>query len=196
MVGCSINLAQSTIYNKKNKREIKIMKIMENIFMFDVESTSLHGRAIAVGAVVADLNGKIIDSLEVLSTESLNRCCDFVKKNILPNLEGMPTVNSDRALINEFWKFYDKYRENSEIWSDVNYPVETNFLEMVYRNDPENRWSKMPYPLMDASNYIPENIDRVLMAQSSLKEKLRKHNPKDDARASLHCLFEFYFNGV
>jgi hypothetical protein len=36
---------------------------MKNIFMFDVESQSLHGEGFAFGVVVADPNGKIIDSL-------------------------------------------------------------------------------------------------------------------------------------
>jgi len=40
---------------------------MKNLFVFDVEATSLHGVGFAFGAVVIDTKCNILDRIELLS---------------------------------------------------------------------------------------------------------------------------------
>lgn len=160
---------------------------MKNIFLFDVESTSLHGTGFAVGAVVVNKDGTEIDRFELLSKEGAEKVGDWVKENVLPSLSEMPTCETDKELREAFFSFYIKHKETSEIWSDVNFPVETNFLHAIVNDAPNEREWSMPYPLKDASTIIDINIDRC--AECGLSN-LRKHNPLDDSRASVYLLLK------
>ena len=165
-------------------------KMKKNIFMFDVESTTLHGSAFAVGAVVVDPEGQEIDRFELLSKEGMDLCGDWVKKNVIPHLGSMPTCEKDKELRDKFFEFYVKHKDNAQIWSDVNFPVETNFLSAIVADSPEDRQWAMPYPLMDASWLVNIDIDRV---EACGIEGLRKHNPLDDSRASVALLLKHLY---
>ncbi len=159
---------------------------MKNIFLFDVESTSLHGTGFAVGALVSDANGTILEKFELLSLEGSIKVGDWVKDNVLPNLSDMPTCETDIELRTAFYEFYMKHKETSEIWSDCNFPVETNFLSAIVNDDIEKREWNMPYPLKDVSTLVSVDIDRC----EKYPTILRKHNPLDDSITSLYCLME------
>lgn len=160
----------------------------ENILVFDVESISLHGSGFAVGAIVVNRGGIEIDSFELLSKEGLENVNDWVKANVLPHLKDMPRCDSDFILRDKFYEFYMKYKETAEIWSDCNFPVETNFLSEIVKDDFENRQWNMPYPLKDISTIVDINIDRALECGIN---NLKKHNPFDDAKASAYLLLQY-----
>jgi hypothetical protein len=159
-----------------------------NLFMFDVESTSLHGSGFAVGAVVMTSQGAEVDRFELLSLEGASKAGEWVKENVLPSLRNMPTCETDRELRDRFFEFYMRHKETAQIWSDVNFPVETNFLHKIVKDDPEKREWLMPYPLYDASTIVPVEIDRN---EASKLTGLRKHNPLDDSIASLTVLLNY-----
>lgn len=172
---------------------------MKNIFMFDVENVNgLYGEGFAVGAIVSDLKGNIIDTFELksLEIESKNRN-KWVADNVIPYLKEMKFVKSGLDFRNKFYEFYLKYKEDSYIFSDCNYPVETKFLNDVVNDNKEEREWKMPYPLYDVCNFVKVNIDRTekynkdnsgYILQDVATRKLRVHNPFDDSKASLYCL--------
>lgn len=160
---------------------------MDNILLFDVESTSLHGTGFAVGAIVVNKGGSEIDRFELLSKEGAGKANDWVKENVLSNLSDMPTCETDKDLRNAFYDFYMKHKETAEVWSDVNFPVETNFLSAIVNDNVSEREWSMPYPLKDASTIVDVSIDRC--AECGI-EGLRKHNPFDDSRASVYFLLK------
>ena len=160
----------------------------ENILVFDVESTHLHGSGFAVGAIVVNKgNGTEVDRFELLSKDGESFASDWVKENVIPHLKDMPFCNTDRELRDAFYEFYMKHRETSDIWSDCNFPVETNFLSAIVKDDFEARQWNMPYPLKDISTIVDIEIDRAI--ESGITG-LRKHNPLDDARASAYFLLK------
>jgi hypothetical protein len=160
---------------------------MDNILLFDVESTSLHGTGFAVGAIVVNKGGTEIDRFELLSKEGAEKANEWVKQNVIPTLSDMPTCETDKELRDAFFNFYLKHKETAEVWSDVNFPVETNFLHAIVKdNIAEREWS-MPYPLKDASTIVDVSIDRC--AECGIAD-LRKHNPLDDSRASVYFLLK------
>jgi hypothetical protein len=161
----------------------------ENILVFDVESTSLHGTGFAVGAIVINRGGTEIDRFELLSIEGATAANDWVKQNVLPHLKDMPTCAYNGTLRDKFYNFYMKHKDTAEVWSDCNFPVETNFLsEIVKDNFAERQW-QMPYPLKDISTVVDIDIDRIKEYGVS---DLRKHNPLDDARASAYVLLKYF----
>lgn len=164
----------------------------KNIFVFDVESTSLHGKAFAVGVIVIDCNtGREIDHLLLKSKESEKDASDWVKQNVIPFLQSVPSVETDKEMRDQFWAIYQKYRKDSYIWADVAYPVETNFLEQVYGDDPAQREFEMPYPLHDIADHLDAEIDRANFSELS---GVIKHDPYWDAKSSAYSLLRVRSN--
>lgn len=171
---------------------------MKNIFMFDVESNGLYGEGFAVGAVVKNYNGNVIDTFELKSIEGEEKVNnEWVKENVLPYLKDMKSVYSLIEFRKEFYEFYMKHKNNIVIFSDVNYPVETNFLNAVVMDNMEERQWNMPYPLYDMCNFVPVNMDREKIYNNNIdnlvpvhNNRLRKHHPIDDCKASLYVLLK------
>jgi len=159
----------------------------QNIFVFDVEATRLHGIGFAVGAVVLNQFGLEIDRFELMSEESSLNADNWVLENVMPHLTDLPKCDTDRELRDAFYAFYMKHKENADIWSDCCYPVETNFLNKVLNDDYMAREWDMPYPLKDISTLVDNEIDR---AKECGVFGLRKHHPTDDSIASAMLLIK------
>ena len=142
--------------------------------------------AFAAGAVVCTPDGKEIDQFELLSTDGAEMANKWVAKNVLPHLTDMPKCKSRYDLRQAFFQFYLKHKDTCEFWGDCIFPVETNFLADIV-GDGLTREFEMPYPLKDLSTVLDIGVDRV--RECGIKG-LRKHNPLDDSRASLHFLKE------
>jgi len=160
---------------------------MKHLFVFDCEATSLHGSTFAVGCIVADEKGAEIDRFELLSLEGKGKANEWVKLNVVPELNDIPTCKTDLELRNKFFDFYMKYKDSCKIYSDVNYPVETNFLAAVVADNLESREWSMPYPLYDISMFVDIDINRDEKYSKETGKQLRRHNPADDSIASLYC---------
>lgn len=162
----------------------------KNIFMFDVESDGLYGHGFAVGTVVATPDGEIIDTFEMKSNVSITD--NWVKENVLPHLGDMPSCETSKELRTKFYDFYMKYKNSCIVYSDCNFPVETNFLTEVVRDDEDNRKWEMPFPLMDVATVKNINVSRNYFYKVNTGKKIRQHNPLDDAIASLYFLLHYY----
>ncbi|MCF6094544.1 hypothetical protein L1765_11275 [Microaerobacter geothermalis] len=154
------------------------------VFCFDVETDGLYGAPFAVGAVVLSESGEEIERFAGIAQIKIKN--DWVKQNVLPNLEGLQKYETDVDLREAFWDIYQKHKGDSYILVDVGYPVETNFLRQVILDDLENRQWNGPYPLYDVSSVlqakgIDPDVNRI--EYSGLKG-LKPHNPADDALAS------------
>lgn len=160
----------------------------KKILIFDVESTSLYGEALAVGAIVADKKGNIIEEFALMATDLLENSNEWVKQNVLPFLTDLPTCKTGFELRTAFYNWYIKFADTCVIWSDVNYPVETNFLNSIVKDDINGRQGKMPFPLYDVANFVQIDVDRI---KTSNVPDLKKHNPLDDAKASYFCLIKY-----
>jgi hypothetical protein len=184
------NTADRLGYGKPNVSDNKTEKVNgKNHFVFDVESTSLHGIGFAFGAVVINpRNGLVIDKLQLLSVIGKETCNEWVVENVLPHLGGMPTCNTLRELRDSFYEFYMKHKDTCEIWSDCNFPVETNFLSQVVSDNPKEREFNMPYPLKDICSIVDISVNRDEIYTSETGNKVNKHNPLYDSLASGYCL--------
>lgn len=175
-----------------------LRKDKRNVVVFDVEALRLNGSGFAVGAVVLNYKGKEIERMGLMSIQNIGSACEFVKKEVLPCLtDSLNLCATDRELRDSFYKFLIKHK-GARIFSDVNYPVETNFLSQICNDDIDNREFEMPFPLEDIADASNISIDRTefytkknaaYILQDIANRKLIKHNPIDDAIASAYFLF-------
>ena len=81
-----------------------------NIFVFDVESTSLHGKGFAVGVIVLDCaTHKQVDSFELKSLEGEKGCSDWVKEN------NFNLINLDYHYNNSNYQKINKTEQTEEV---------------------------------------------------------------------------------
>ena len=151
------------------------------LFVFDVESDGLYGDGFAVGAVVTDKQGNVIDSVQACSLQNVTN--EWVKENVLPHLNDIPMVDSRRTVRDTFWQFYLKWKDQCHIFSDVAYPVEANFLrQCALENNGE--WVA-PFPLLDISSVMFAcGYDPLTDGESFTGSSGAKHNPLFDASVS------------
>ena len=135
---------------------------------------------------------EIVEKQALFAQEGIQMCNEWVKENVLPYLQDILVCNSIHELRESFWRLYDKYREQSTILVDCGFPVETNFLSDVCRQDLEKKEFLMPFPIIDVANFISIDIDRNEVYEKETGLKLRKHNPIDDCIASYYCYTKIY----
>lgn len=133
-----------------------------HVLIFDVESNGLYGKPIAVAAIYAELYDYkppvIIDHMSAVLAEVLadNRRLDpWAEEHVVPGIKHLPFVETQKELLDAWFEFYNQYSDVDEvqIWVDCGYPVETNFLNLVFKDRPGFMF-KGPYPLMDACNFF------------------------------------------
>ena len=205
------------MFNLKNKN-IKVEKEMagygvgenyKSLIVFDCESDGLYGECFAFGAVALKLypdnKVTIAETICIKSEEGeKNISSNWVKENVLPYLLNLETVPNNLELRQKFWAFYSKYKNDEKYigtYSDVNFPVETNFLAQVAKDDLEKRAFNMPYPLYDISSihndtnsdredfYIQKNAYYIV--QDVAIRKPKKHNPLWDSICSAYFLLNY-----
>lgn len=184
-------------------------------FVFDVESNGLHGEGFAYGYVVVrtheDLSEpEILEEGECYSIQGAKDAAsvEWVKDNVLPKLDKLTPylqeatidpsslsneiVMTTRELREKFYQVYTKWKEYKEdkveFWSDVNFPVETNFLHAIVKDGEGARDWSMPFPLRDVANFVDLEINRK---EYSKLPDLKEHNPRDDAKASAFSLHRY-----
>lgn len=158
-----------------------------NYFFVDAETDGLYGEVIAIAAIIIDINGeekdKFAAKIKGLSSESMKD--EWTRYNVLPLLDSsLEEYEGRTSLLEGFWDFWLKYREDVICIADVQYPVEANLFRKCVELDLENRNFLGPYPLYDLSTIllikgISPSVDRVkLLGEDSFE----KHNPLDDVR--------------
>lgn len=185
-------------------------------FFFDVEAQDLQKEGFAFGYVVVSVNEsnefKVLEQGEYYSIIGAQGAGSWVKHYVIPSLTmlnpylpyingNMPKEMLDRKafpeqvvltikeLRDKFYEIYMKWKkEGAEFWSDVNYPVETNFLHALILDGNGARDWEMPYPLRDLSAFVAVEVDRN---EYSGLPGLRKHNPLDDSLASAYALYKY-----
>ena len=165
--------------------------------VLDVESYGLYGPAISYGLVIGDEKGNILEEIYRYSEESYVYCKDpeytdiWVERNVAPHLGESNTEDLTLSFYSDWLYLINKYPK-LELYGDVVYPVETNFLNQVITLwvKKEDYFTISPYPLLDVASFrlahkLPTDIER-------LKEHLPEHNALNDARHSYRLLVEVF----
>lgn len=190
---CSIINKDEIIENTSGHEIGKIM-------IFDVESDGLFGEGFAVSAIILNIgvgdSCKIVDCLNVKCSIQIKD--DWVRENVLPHLDYMETVYTVKEVRDRFYDFYKKYiYDLKHIYSDCNFPVETNFVSAMVMDNLQERQTEMPYPLEDIctrknrdinrkQHYIQKNAQYIVMDVATRMPQ--QHNPLWDCICSAYFL--------
>lgn len=166
------------------------MHIPKYIFSFDAEADGLTGDIFAIGVVVLDWEGTIVEEFSGVAESELVENT-WVKENVLQHTKDLSKYETRQQLRNAFWNFWMKYKLNSLPLADVGVPVEANLLIKTINDDRKERAFKGPFPLYDLSAFLlTVNLDPIQIKRTDFANRtdLVDHNPLDDALASGLCL--------
>lgn len=161
-------------------------KAMKNCFFFvDAESDGLYGKFLSIAAIVTDKTGVELDSFygSVQITED-DISTEWVKKNVYPYLKNASVFyNSDIDMLEAFWMFWIKHRENADCVSYVPYPVESRLFYSCVNRKIEERQFLAPFPLYDLATVLElkgYHYDSDMKELSGLN--LSSHDAMNDVR--------------
>ena len=157
----------------------------ERLFFVDAECDGLYGRFLSVAALVTDKNGTECDSfygaVRVTEKDISN---EWVKTNVYPFLRNAQELfGSEKELLEAFWCFWLRHRDNADCVSYVPYPVECRlFIACVEENTAE-RQLLAPFPLYDLSTLLETKGHCFDSDMSTLSGfSLQNHDAMNDVR--------------
>lgn len=156
---------------------------MLKIFSFDVESIGLHGEAFAVGWVLLDANGIVLDSARMAIDPSTVKGAAVDRAWVAANIPPIPVTHINGiAMRRDFWTCMQSAKIlGAIILGDCVWPVETNFLSACVADDPLTRGWSGPYPLIDVASVIAATGGDPCAVTERLADELPVHDPVADA---------------
>lgn len=167
------------------------------VFSFDAETDGLWGEHFAIAAIVLDLEGRevarfagrVADMVAAVTHDA------WVRENIVPLCESLPTFANARELRDAFWAFWMEWKDKALALSDCGYSVEGGLIHKCVEDDLGARNWLAPWPMLDLGTLLvvcginPRAVQkgqegsRIMLA--GLEEgNFNLHNPVDDALAT------------
>lgn len=168
------------------------------LLCFDLESNSLHGEVFAVGAVVMNSNGEVLDQFTG-RCKIKEQVDDWVQHNVIPAIEEMPVTHGGYKEIREaFWRWYVLAEPKVDyVLVSNGYPVEYRFLIKCQEENLKERFWQHPFPILDLfSLLIQANVDST--SKKKIKDQIiaskgfNRHHPLHDATTSALLAFEAF----
>lgn len=181
--------------------KLKLPKLSEDskILSFDLETNGLHGQTFAVGAVIVDAKGEILDQFS--GRTDINEPVDeWVQANVLPVIEDMPLNYKNYEELREaFWTWFKKAKAKSDyVVVNNGYPVEYRFLLDCQEANIEERYWDHPFPILDLTSLLIQIGERATSGRQNfvkefLLEHTRKpHHPMQDAVITALATFKAF----
>jgi hypothetical protein len=160
---------------------------VNRIFSVDAETDGLYGRVWAVGAVVLDRAGNVVDEFRGQLDPSVVADL-WVRENIVPVVD-LPRFTTGAALLDAFWGFWLEHREDTLCVADFGAPVEAGLFRSCVEVDVAARQWLGPYPMHELGTALfmagfDPDVDRREMAGLP---GLVQNDPRDDALAAGLC---------
>ncbi|QTH48646.1 MULTISPECIES: hypothetical protein [Streptococcus] len=160
---------------------------MELRFIIDAETDGLYGPLLTVAILVTDQSGQEIASFYGGLPSNIASIKDvWVLENVLPVIGDYQPFETEEALFEEVWTWWDTYRQRAICFADVLFPVESNLFHKMVEYDRKKRTFQGPYPFIDISSLlyakgIPPQVNRLELCPEFVGNL---HNARDDVRLS------------
>ena len=166
------------------------------LLSFDLETNGLHGNAFAIGAVLMDAKGHMLEKFTGRCDIS-GEIDEWVKINVLPAISDL-NINYDSAkdLREAFWEWYLQTEPKADYVVVSNgYPVEYRFLLQCQEENLAERYWQHPFPILDLTSLLLAS-GHDPSGKSSLINRIvreggyKRHHPLHDAKIAILAAFE------
>lgn len=154
-------------------------------FFVDAETDGLYGAFLSVAAMVTDEKGEELDRFYgAVRVKQEDITVPWVRENVFPSLARAEIFyETEHALLEGFWQFWLRYREQASCVAHVPYPVESRlFQACVLENLPEREFLA-PFPLYDLATLLKSrgmDFNPELSVLSGME--LKPHDAMNDVR--------------
>ena len=193
--------------------------------MLDVESIGLYGDGLAYGFVIFDGDVTVEEGLAIAHPDTCageRKDLDWINTHVFPWIDAMspefPKAGERSLVLNDpttgvlttlcdgpgslreaFWSVWEREKaRGTELWGDVCYPVEANFLASCVRARTGRKFEG-PFPLLDVATVTMVASTQDLRAPlrqcftgvrslPRASNELPEHHPLMDARHSVRRL--------
>lgn len=161
------------------------------IFSVDAESDGLYGDIWAIGAVVMNQRGSVLDFFMGKAAVDAVRD-EWVRENVVAPCAKLGEFKSRPDLRTAFWHFWMKWREKCVCVGDFGAPVEALLFRKCVEDDPAERTWLGPYPMHELGTAlllggVDPDVNRIEFAGYLPNEGMTQHNPFDDAVVAAKC---------
>lgn len=163
-------------------------------FFVDAETDGLYGTFLSIAAMVTDESGQEVERFYgafLPPQDKINS--KWVLEHVYPYLHNAEKKYTDEtALLEDFWQFWMKHRENCICITDVGHPVESRlFSTCVKMNLVEREWLG-PFPMLDLSTLLLAHGIQPLTDRKKLSGlSLKQHDAMNDA-CMMAKIWHFY----
>jgi hypothetical protein len=167
----------------------------KQLFFVDAECDGLYGKFLSVAALVTDKNGTEVDSFYgAVKLTSKDISNEWVKENVYHSLGNAHIIfDSERDLLEAFWSFWLRHRENADCISYVPYPVESRLFIACVVADTVGRQFLAPFPLYDLATLLEAkgyHFDSNMKELSGLN--LESHDAMNDVKMMAEVWKKFF----
>ena len=154
-----------------------------NRFFVDAETDGLYGDFLSVAVLVTDDCGEETDRFYA-AVEAPEVRSAWVRENVLPSLTNAEElVPNEQALLERFWRFWLKHREQAVCIADVACPVEARLFAKCVEAELPQREFLGPFPIYDLATLLAaRGIDFDTDRRRLSGLDLRQHDAMDDVR--------------
>lgn len=191
-------MAQILAFGNSKQAKTPPLSNKTKILSFDLETNGLHGEAFAAGAVLVDVQGKILDQFTG-RTKITGPVDSWVERNVLPAIKDMPiTHKTYKDLREDFWRWFVPAETASDyVLVSNGYPVEYRFLLKCQEENLEERYWQHPFPILDLFSLLIQAGDEPSTKNKLLKKVMQSHSftphdPLDDAKATALAAFHAF----
>lgn len=168
---------------------------MSKYMVIDVESIGLHGEGFAVGWIVVNGDGVVLDEgmLACSPDDAQGHPADrrWIEDNV-PTMNTTWVDISAREVRTEFWKVLQLWKaRGATLWADCAWPVEARFLAQCVDDDVKARGWEGPYPLHEIATLALMCGRDPLVTLDRLPNELPQHHPLNDARQSARVMIDY-----
>lgn len=151
----------------------------------DAETDGLYGRFLTVALLVTDEEGVELDVFYGGVAPHIQQVeTEWVKEHVLPLLGDYEVFDSQEALFEAVWFFWNRYRDEVRCFADVPCPVEARLFRTMVEQDLSVRNFQAPFPLLDLASMLYARGYNPLIDRRTLvgMEGVPLHNALLDAR--------------
>ena len=175
---------------------------MKKIMSVDAETNGLYGPVVAIAAIIYSTGGYELQSFEGRTPDETvtNAWC---RENVLPAIASITKVyGTEGELLEAFWAFWMKHKDDSAIIAHCAHPVETGMFRKCVERDLPEREFQGPYPfihevgqLLDLLGHDGASVDSYIKRNGLNTPAGMVHNPRYDAEAAYvayhHAMCDF-----
>lgn len=167
-----------------------------HVLVFDAETDGLLGDPFAIGWVVLNGDGIIMEESSIRMRDPQLQD-EWVKENILPivlDMRDSQICDTSDELCELFWQQWCRMKKQYPdllVAVDCGYPIESNVLRRAQVKESSRTWEG-PFPLHEVASFCLMVDMNPTSRQNRKEDELPEHNPCKDSlqscRLVLNCL--------